>query len=148
MIDTLSRTVQQEKHRMSSKINSSLSRSVARAVQQDEQMNINGPRGNPISASGLPSRSFRYLQDQYKNGNGDSSEIPPAAPTDEPMAPEGVGLRRGSDSHMPSRSFKYLQDQYDAQQTPVNRSQPVNNREDLSEIYNKRKIGRNRTRAR
>jgi hypothetical protein len=53
-----------------------------------------------------------------------------------------MGLRRGSASHMPSRSFKYIQDQYDAQQGPVNRTQSVNNRNDLAEIYNKRKMNR------
>jgi hypothetical protein len=52
---------------------------------------------------------------------------------------EGMGLRRGSASHMPSRSFKYIQDQYDSQQAPVNRPQGINNRDDLVEIYNKRK---------
>src|SRR5207237_123220 len=52
---------------------------------------------------------------------------------------EGMGLRRGSDSHMPSRAFKYIQDQYNAQQGPVNRTQGINNRDDLVEIYNKRK---------
>jgi hypothetical protein len=51
------------------------------------------------------------------------------------------GLRRSSDAHTPSRSFKYLQEQYaTSEQSPTNRSHSVNNRDDLMEIYNKRKI--------
>jgi hypothetical protein len=54
---------------------------------------------------------------------------------------ESNSLRRGSDAHIPSRSFKYLQEQYaTSQQSPTNQSQTVNNRDDLMEIYNKRKI--------
>jgi hypothetical protein len=51
------------------------------------------------------------------------------------------GLRRSSDAHTPSRSFKFLQDQYDtSEQLSINRPQTVNNRDDLIEIYNRRKI--------
>jgi hypothetical protein len=54
---------------------------------------------------------------------------------------EYSGLRRGSDAHTPSRAFKFLQEQYaTSEQPPINQTQSVNNREDLMEIYNKRKI--------
>ncbi|CAF4551078.1 unnamed protein product [Rotaria socialis] len=50
----------------------------------------------------------------------------------------GTGLRRGSDAHNPSRAFRFLQDQYDVtQEVSPNRSRPVNNRNDLMEIYHK-----------
>jgi hypothetical protein len=100
-------------------------------------------RTSSSSTSTLPSRSFRYLQEQYNNGeNNDAVTTTTTTTTVEETVRtgEGVGLRRGSDGHMPSRAFKYIQDQYDAQQGPVNRSQGINNREDLVEIYNKRKI--------
>jgi hypothetical protein len=95
------------------------------------------------STSNLPSRSFRYLQEQYNNGNDDNNDtvVTTATTVEETVVSgEGIGLRRGSDGHMPSRAFKYIQDQYNAQQTPVNRIQSINNRDDLVEIYNKRKI--------
>jgi len=95
-------------------------------------------RGSSGSASNLPSRSFRYLQEQYNNGNDDNNDT--VVTTEPVVSGEGIGLRRGSDGHMPSRAFKYIQDQYNAQQTPVNRIQSINNRDDLVEIYNKRKI--------
>lgn len=80
-----------------------------------------------------PSRSFRYLQEQYNNDNTN----PTTTITQETK--DNYGLRRSSDIHIPSRTFKYLQDQHDtSQQAPVNRSQAVNNRDDLLEIYNKR----------
>lgn len=93
------------------------------------------------NTSNLPSRSFRYLQEQYSTNNGDNEDSSTTMTTVEETyaATEGAGLRRGSDGHMPSRAFKFLQDQYDAQQGVVNRPQGVNNREDLAEIYNKRK---------
>lgn len=117
---------------------------VARAVL-DEQMHPTHPaRRNSSGNSVLPSRTFRYLQDQYNGENPNNMTMMTTTTTtttvEETVNPsEGAGLRRGSNSHMPSRAFKYLQDQYDAQQGPVNRTQNVNNREDLAEIYNKRK---------
>lgn len=115
---------------------------VARAVL-DEQMGNTNRHGSSGSASNLPSRSFRYLQEQYNNGNPDNDTVISATTTVEETSVVGegsIGLRRGSDGHMPSRAFKYIQDQYDAQQAPVNRPQGINNRDDLVEIYNKRKI--------
>jgi hypothetical protein len=117
---------------------------VARAVL-DEQIGNNNRQVNSGNTAALPSRSFRYLQEQYNNANGDNNTNTVTATTtttttveETVVSGEGVGLRRGSGAHMPSRTFKYLQDQYDAaQQTPVNRAQVVNNREDLHEIYNK-----------
>ncbi|CAF4449280.1 unnamed protein product [Rotaria sp. Silwood2] len=88
--------------------------------------------------SGLPSRSFRYLQEQYNNSNGDNKETTVTTIEDTTISAEGLGLRRSSDAHVPSRAFKILQDQCDAQNTPVNRTQGINNRDDLVEIYNKR----------
>jgi hypothetical protein len=105
-------------------------------------------RHDSSGSSALPSRSFRYLQEQYNTSNGDNNEIVTSATTtvEETSGPgEGVGLRRGSDGHMPSRSFKYLQDQYDAQQSAANRTQMINNRDDLVEIYNKRKFNLKKT---
>ncbi|CAF4024826.1 unnamed protein product, partial [Adineta steineri] len=114
---------------------------VARAVLDEQMGNVNRQNSSG-SASNLPSRSFRYLQEQYSNTNSDDNDtasITTTTTVEETMVGgEGVGLRRGSDGHMPSRSFKYIQDQYDAQQQgPVNRGQGINNREDLAEIYNK-----------
>jgi hypothetical protein len=110
--------------------------------------------GSSISASNLPSRSFRYLQEQYNDSNGDTNDAITTTTTttttttvEETVIPgEGIGLRRGSDGHMPSRAFKYLQDQYHVQKGPVNRTQAINNRDDLVEIYNKRKIIAKKTR--
>ncbi len=117
---------------------------VARAVL-DEQMGNTTRRTSSGSTSTLPSRSFRYLQEQYNNGNNDT--VTTTTTVEETLVSGGgegggggIGLRRGSDGHMPSRAFKYIQDQYEAQQAPVNRTQAVNNRDDLAEIYNKRKI--------
>lgn len=98
--------------------------------------NMNRQPNSPGS-SNLPSRSFRYLQEQYNNGNADSNETVTTTTTtveETVMTGEGAGLRRGSDAHVPSRAFKFLQDQYHAQQTSA-----INNRDDLVEIYNKRK---------
>jgi hypothetical protein len=116
----------------------SLSFIVARAVIDDQTGN--NRRGSSGSASNLPSRSFRYLQEQYDNGNDDTDAIVTTTTTVEEttVSGDGAGLRRGSDSHMPSRAFKFIQDQYDAKQGPVNRTQGINNRDDLVEIYNKR----------
>ncbi|CAF4454846.1 unnamed protein product [Rotaria socialis] len=107
---------------------------VARAVL-DEQMGNNDRGTNYNNTSGLPSRSFRYLQEQYNTSNGDNNKETTVEET--PISAERLGLRRGSGSHMPSRAFKILQDQCDSQQGPINRSGAVNNREDLMEIYNK-----------
>lgn len=97
--------------------------------------NINRQPNSP-GTSNLPSRSFRYLQEQYNNGNADSNEIVTTTTVEETIITgEGAGLRRGSDAHVPSRAFKFLQDQYHAQQTSA-----TNNREDLMEIYNKRML--------
>ena len=114
--------------------------SVARAVL-DEQMGNTNRQANAGNTAAPPSRSFRYLQEQYNNGTEDNGAVTMTTTTtveETVVSGDGVGLRRGSDSHMPSRAFKFLQDQYDAQKTPVNRGQGVNNREDLVEIYNKR----------
>ncbi|CAF5094389.1 unnamed protein product, partial [Rotaria sp. Silwood1] len=109
---------------------------VARAVL-DEQMGNKDRSRSSSGTSGLPSRSFRYLQEQYNNSNGDNKE-PTITTVDEPtVSGDSIGLRRSSDAHMPSRAFKILQDQYDAQNTPINRTSAINNREDLMEIYNK-----------
>jgi hypothetical protein len=102
-------------------------------------------RTSSSSTSTLPSRSFRYLQEQYNNGENNDAVATTTTTTTTTVEEtvttgEGAGLRRGSDGHMPSRAFKYIQDQYDAQHGPVNRPQGINNREDLVEIYNKRKI--------
>jgi hypothetical protein len=112
---------------------------VARAVLE-EQMNKPNNRRNSGSGSAatLPSRTFRYLQDQYNN-DSDNNTTSTSALEESVVAADGNGLRRGSNGHLPSRSFKYLQDQYDQQKGPVNRTQLVNNRDDLMEIYNKRK---------
>ncbi|CAF3581634.1 unnamed protein product [Rotaria socialis] len=91
----------------------------------------------------LPSRSFRYLQEQYSvdrddnnNNNNNSPQI--VQRTIEKTPANGTGLRRGSDAHNPSRAFRFLQDQYDVtQEVSPNRSRPVNNRNDLMEIYHK-----------
>ena len=99
--------------------------------------NSNRQAFSPGGSTNLPSRSFRYLQDQYKNGNAEpNGTIMTTTTTVEEtvVTGEGTGLRRGSDAHVPSRSFKFLQDQYHAQQTGTN------NREDLVEIYNKRTL--------
>lgn len=111
---------------------------VARAVL-DEEMSQNDRSTNSNSILGQQSRSFRYLQEQYNPSNGDSVKGT-TSPTIDETAPsaETLGLRRGSGGHMPSRAFKILQDQYDAQQGPINRTQGINNRDDLAEIYNKR----------
>jgi hypothetical protein len=103
----------------------------------DEQRNTSR-RASAGGASTHPSRSFRYLQEQYNDDNS-----PATTTTNQKLTPSknNIDLRRSSDVHIPSRTFKYSQDQHDAsQQTPVNRSQAVNNRSDLLEIYNKRKI--------
>ncbi|CAF4066268.1 unnamed protein product [Rotaria sp. Silwood2] len=109
---------------------------VARAVL-DEQMGHNDRSRSSSGTSGLPSRSFRYLQEQYNNSNGDNKETTVTTIEDTTISAEGLGLRRSSDAHVPSRAFKILQDQCDAQNTPVNRTQGINNRDDLVEIYNK-----------
>lgn len=101
--------------------------------------NNNRQMNSPGGSSNLPSRSFRYLQDQYNNGNvepnGTITTTTTTTTVEETVVTgEGVGLRRGSDAHVPSRAFKFLQDQYHAQQTGIN------NREDLVEIYNKRTL--------
>lgn len=90
-----------------------------------------------LGVSSLPSRSFRYLQEQY------SEDHPTTSITVDQTISSGDngGLRRSSDAHTPSRAFKYLQDQYPfAQQSSSPRSQTVNNRDDLLEIYHKRKF--------
>lgn len=104
-------------------------------------------RSSSSGSSVLPSRTFRYLQDQYQGENSNNMTMTTTTTTTTTNVEENVipgegsgGLRRGSNSHMPSRAFKYLQDQYDAQQGPINRTQYVNNRDDLAEIYNKRRI--------
>ncbi|CAF5205638.1 unnamed protein product, partial [Rotaria magnacalcarata] len=72
----------------------------ARAVL-DEQMGNNDRGTNYNSTSGLPSRSFRYLQEQYNTSNGDNNKETTVEET--PISAESLGLRRGSGSHMPSR---------------------------------------------
>ena len=97
------------------------------------------PTTEPVrtSFSSLPSRSFRHLQEQYKD---QPRPHPPliksnSIDTDEETSrTTSGGLRRSTDPHMPSRAFRYLQDQL-----PINRSLTVNNRDDLMEIYNKGK---------
>jgi hypothetical protein len=102
----------------------------------DEQRNTSR-RASAGGASAHPSRSFRYLQEQYNDDNS------PATNQKITTSKNNIDLRRSSDVHIPSRTFKYSQNQHDAsQQTPVNRSQEVNNRSDLLEIYNKRKINK------
>ena len=99
-------------------------------------------RASAGGITSLPSRSFRYLQEQY---NDDNDQTPPTTKTttyeERMISKGGTGLRRSSDGHTPSRSFKYLQDQYNtSEQIPVNPTQQVDNRSDLMEIYNKSKI--------
>jgi hypothetical protein len=115
---------------------------VARAVH-DEQIASTNRQPNSGNTASLPSRSFRYLQEQYKNGNADDPNAVIATTTtveETVVTGEGIGLRRGSASHMPSRAFKLLQDQYHGPQGPTNRAAAINNREDLAEIYNRRKM--------
>lgn len=105
---------------------------VSRAIY-DEQNNTNR-RSSSTGMSSLPSRSFRYLQEQY---NTDTPMVTTAVEDEIITTPNhNNGLRRSSDAHTPSRSFKFLQDQYPVSANP---SQAVNNRDDLIEIYNKRK---------
>ncbi len=114
---------------------------VARAVL-DEQ-NKSDRRSSSSGQTSLPSRSFRYLQEQYNNDNNPTTTITTTTTTVEETdsSRDHNGLRRSSDAHTPSRSFKYLQEQYaTSEQSPTNRSHSVNNRDDLMEIYNKRKI--------
>ncbi|CAF2082013.1 unnamed protein product [Rotaria magnacalcarata] len=88
----------------------------------------------------LPSRSFRYLQEQYSVDHNDNNNNTPqiVQRTIDKAPANGTGLRRGSDAHNPSRAFRFLQDQYDVtQEVSANQSRPVNNRKDLIEIYNK-----------
>ncbi len=103
----------------------------------DEQRNTSR-RASAGGASTHPSRSFRYLQEQYNDDNSPTTTNQKIT-----TSKNNIDLRRSSDIHIPSRTFKSSQDQHDAsQQTPVNRSQAVNNRSDLLEIYNKRKINK------
>ena len=96
-------------------------------------------RSSSSGLSSLPSRSFRYLQDQYNADNDNATDIAKAAEVTIKSS-DGTGLRRSSDVHNPSRAFKYLQDQYHISQAlPINRSQAINSRDDLIEIYHKRK---------
>ncbi|CAF1043207.1 unnamed protein product [Didymodactylos carnosus] len=117
---------------------------VARAVQDEQSGGRRRSSGSGNSVA-PPSRSFRYLQDQYDNGPDGmttttitTEETTIVNASNEPQ--QGAGLRRGSDSHVPSRSFRYLQDHIDSNQfqagASVNKS-VVNNRDDLMEIYNK-----------
>jgi hypothetical protein len=109
---------------------------VAQAVH-DEQNNT-GRHSSSGGISSLPSRSFRYLQEQYDDDHSPTVRTTVEVPI---TLTDHAGLRRSSDGHTPSRSFKFLQDQYPmSSQSPSNQSQAVNNREDLIEIYNKRKI--------
>jgi hypothetical protein len=116
----------------------SSSSAVSQAVF-DEQNNSFGRRSSSSGQTSLPSRSFRYLQEQYNNDNNPTTITTPTTTMNETIpSRESNSLRRGSDAHIPSRSFKYLQEQYaTSQQSPTNQSQTVNNRDDLMEIYNK-----------
>ncbi|CAF1331657.1 unnamed protein product [Adineta ricciae] len=85
------------------------------------QQNASSRRFSAGAPSSHPSRSFRYLQEQY------------ATDTDAVTTKEMVGLRRSSDVPRPYQTLKYDT----SEQLPVTRSEAVNNREDLAEIYNK-----------
>ncbi|UJR32252.1 hypothetical protein I4U23_019717 [Adineta vaga] len=85
------------------------------------QQNYSSRRFSAGGATSHPSRSFRYLQEQYGN------ETSPIG------TKNTVGLRRSSDIPTPYRTIK----QDTSEQSLVNRSESVNNREDLTEIYNK-----------
>lgn len=97
--------------------------------QNGNQLHNTNTTPRRLSSSGqtsLPSRSFRYLQEQY-------SVDTPLPPTNESnYSKEQPALRRGSDAHTPSRSFKFLQEQYHTSSPTT-----TNNRSDLMEIYNK-----------
>ncbi|CAF1267392.1 unnamed protein product [Adineta steineri] len=101
----------------------------------DQKSSVDRRASAGSGASAHPSRSFRYLQEQYNDDDVDNNS--PVPKTQESI--DKSGLRRSSDmTNTPSRSFKYLQNQYDtSKQLPINRSEEVNNRDDLAEIYNK-----------
>ncbi|CAF0862135.1 unnamed protein product [Rotaria sordida] len=103
-----------------------------------DQQNKTTPRQSSLTGiSSLPSRSFRYLQEQYSVDSDDTTIVPKKS-FEETTSKSGTGLRRSSDAHNPSRAFKYLQDQYDiSQELASNQSRTINNRDDLVEIYNK-----------
>ena len=121
---------------------------VARAIADEQNYPhqlFNRDIDSCSSLSSLPSRSFRYLQDQYKSEEMNS----PTHVEESLTARESSGLRRSSDAHTPSRSFKYLQDQYDKiEAQPAQRSPTTNNRADLTDIYSKREHDGSRLRSR
>jgi len=114
-----------------------LSFEVARAVFDEQTGNSTRHPSSSSTSSSLPSRSFRHLQEQYSN-DGVTATTTTTVEETVVGGESCVGLRRGSDSHMPSRAFKFIQDQYNTSKGPVNRTQGINNRDDLMEIYNKR----------
>lgn len=89
------------------------------------------------SFTSLPSRSFRHLQDQYKDHPRPHPPLIKSNSTanDDSTRLSSSGLRRSTDPHTPSRAFRYLQDQL-----PINRALTVNNRDDIAELYNKGKF--------
>lgn len=103
----------------------------------DQQYNTDRRRSSSGGAITLPSRSFRYLQEQYSITDDDSM----AHVTHKTVTPSNAtGLRRGSDAHHPSRAFRYLQDQYhENPEAGSNQNRTINNREDILELYNKSK---------
>ncbi|CAF2977521.1 unnamed protein product [Rotaria sp. Silwood2] len=117
---------------------STTNRSAVDQAIHDQQNKANRRHSSSGGVSSLPSRTFRYLQEQYSVDNDDIMTVP-KKPIEEPIiSKNGTGLRRGSDAHNPSRAFKFLQEQYDiSQELSINQSRTVNNRDDLLEIYNK-----------
>lgn len=105
----------------------------------NQQNNTDRRNSGSGGAASLPSRSFRYLQELYHNDDNSTNTTTKINTTyDEAESSRNLnGLRRSSDAHHPSRAFKYLQDQYDLS---LNQSESIDNRKDLMEIYNKRKL--------
>ncbi|CAF4598886.1 unnamed protein product [Rotaria sp. Silwood1] len=109
-----------------------------RSTAIHDQQNKTDRRRSSSGVASLPSRTFRYLQEQYSVDNDDIVTTPKKPIEETAALKNGTGLRRGSDAHNPSRAFKFLQEQYDiSQDLGRNQSRTINNRDDLVEIYNK-----------